>query len=106
MLRAKEILSAPVNCSTEGEHSSVPINSQTNNQSVHTLPKKCLEELVYENGLWDHVSDQWQRKILLRFCRSYVFLAVGEQHISDIWHPGTRDTVSGLVHLTSKPHSL
>lgn len=52
MLRAKEIKSAPVNCSTEGEHSSVPINSEATNQSAHTLPKKGLEELVYEDGLW------------------------------------------------------
>lgn len=90
MLRAKEIVSASVNGSTEVKRSSVQINLEANNQSAHTLPENGLKSLVrpYNN---------WQGNVLLQFYKSFCVIYSGKvAHLSDTWHCG-HNTVTGMA---------
>lgn len=73
---------ASVNASTGGEHSSMQINLEGNNQSAHILSKMGLKCLV-------RPCNNWQRNILLQFRRSScVFNSGRVAHLSDALHPG------------------
>lgn len=66
------------------------INLEANNQSAHTLPKMGLKGLV-------RPCNNWQRNILLRFCRSSCFFNSGRGSTSLLGILDTHDALTGLA---------